>query len=289
MKQIKLGDLTVKKIVEKDQGVHDPLQFFPAATKEAIDAQREWAEPYFLTDDGQMRISIHSYLVETKRRKILVDTCIGVHGGPEQQARNQIDETAFLRALKSAGATPPEIDVVLCTHMHFDHTGWNTRLENGMFVPTFPNATYVFSRPEYEHWKDIETDAWNGFSIHECVNPIVEAGRAMLVEPDYVLEDGLSLEHVPGHTPGAVCLNLESKGERAAMFGDMMHHPLQIGEPGWTVGVDTDQAQAAKTRTAFLERHADSNTIMMAAHFAGPTIGRVATVRGAWRLNVIED
>ena len=131
MKQIKLGDLTIKKIVERDQGVHDPLQFFAGATQAAVDAQREWAAPYFLTGDGMMRMSIHSYLVETKHRKVLVDTCIGVHGGPEQQARNQIDETAFPRALKAAGAAPEEIDVVVCTHMHFDHTGWNTRLENG--------------------------------------------------------------------------------------------------------------------------------------------------------------
>ena len=289
MRPIKVGALTIKKVVEKDQGLYNPFEFFLGASKEGVESQKEWLHPHFLSKDGHMRMSIHSYLVETKHHNILVDTCIGLHGSPEQQARNRIDETTFLKNLKDAGVQPADIDFVLCTHLHFDHTGWNTRLENGRFVPTFANAKYLFSRPEFEYWKDVESNAWNGFAIHECVNPVVEAGQAMIVEPNHVLEDGLYLEHMPGHTPGSVCLNLESKGEKAAMFGDMIHHPLQIGQPDWTINADADKGQAAETRKAFLERHADDNTLMMAAHFAGPTIGRISTVSGMWRLDVIEE
>jgi glyoxylase-like metal-dependent hydrolase (beta-lactamase superfamily II) len=191
--------------------------------------------------------------------------------------------TAFLEDLRAAGVAPESIDVVLCTHLHVDHVGWNTRLERGRWVPTFPRARYLFARREWEHWS-AERDDDTVRIMADSVTPIVEAGLATLVEADHRISDELWLEPTPGHTPGHVSVRLRSGDADAVITGDLMHHPIQMAEPQWCSHFDVDPEQARKTRRAFCERYADRPVTVLGTHFHHPTAGRIVTHGPAWRL-----
>jgi glyoxylase-like metal-dependent hydrolase (beta-lactamase superfamily II) len=172
---------------------------------------------------------------------------------------------------------PEDIDYVFCTHLHSDHCGWNTRLRDGRWVPTFPNARYIFSKAEYA-----ATAADGGAPFQQSVLPILEAGQAQLVELDYALDDEVWLEPATGHTPGHVVVNLKSEGRRAAMCGDLMHSPVQCPHPEWSPVWDRDPEAARITRRSFLERHCDTDTLVLTAHFPPPSMGRVVASGAAF-------
>ena len=182
------------------------------------------------------------------------------------------------------------MDYVLCTHLHLDHVGWNTQLVDGKWQPTFPNAKYLFAKKEWEFWKsEYESGAEHaadGGSIADSVIPIVEANRAVLVDEDHAIDDQLYLSPSPGHTPGHVCLNLESNGKRAVMTGDMMHHPIQIGLPHVASKFDHDVDRARNTRQDFLQRYGDNEVMVFGTHFAAPTAGWVVSHGDGWRFVV---
>jgi glyoxylase-like metal-dependent hydrolase (beta-lactamase superfamily II) len=190
--------------------------------------------------------------------------------------------TFFLTDLEAAGFPPQSIDLVLCTHLHVDHVGWNTRLENGAWVPTFPRARYLFARTEWEHWSEKAGDEY-GPIIADSVRPIVEAGLADLVEGDHRISEGLWLEPTPGHTPGHVSLHLRSGGREAIITGDLMRHPIQCGEPQWNSVACVEPGQAQATRREFLERYSARDVLVLGTHFAAPTAGRVVNHGSAWR------
>ncbi|HSH07118.1 MAG TPA: MBL fold metallo-hydrolase, partial [Burkholderiales bacterium] len=182
------------------------------------------------------------------------------------------------------GVAPEDIDTVMCTHLHVDHCGWNTRLVDGRWVPTFPNARYLFARPEYE-----ASAAGNSVVFRESVLPVMEAGQAVLVELDYEIEHGIHFEPTVGHTPGHVAVALASQGARGVMSGDLIHSPLQLAFPEWSPRADWDRALSAQTRRRFLEQHADSDTLVMTAHFPQPSMGQVVSAGNAFRFRYRED
>jgi glyoxylase-like metal-dependent hydrolase (beta-lactamase superfamily II) len=265
-----------------------PQQLLPDAKAEVIESHKGWLAPHFLAPDGMFIMSIHTYVVRTKHHTILVDTCVG-----NDKERSMFPDWSrmqgpYLQNLAAMGVKPEQVDYVLCTHLHVDHVGWNTRLVNGKWVPTFPNAKYLFARKEWEFWKgehDAGREAGDG-SIADSVIPIVEAKKAVLVEGDHAIDDQLWLEPTPGHTPGHVCVHVKDGGKEAIMTGDMMHHPVQFAEPQWSSGFCTDPKQSAATRRAFLERNADNGKLIMAAHFATPTVGYVVPAGNAFRLKI---
>ena len=166
----------------------------------------------------------------------------------------------------------------MCTHLHWDHVGWNTRLEDGRWVPTFPNARYVIARREYEHMDALHRrgdTGMHGLAFADSVLPVMRAERALLVDDDYALEDGVWLEPCPGHTPGNVVINVRSRGERGVFPGDVLHSPLQVARPGWSSRACDDPTLAAISRRRFVERHADTGNLVMPAHFLAPSAGRI--------------
>jgi glyoxylase-like metal-dependent hydrolase (beta-lactamase superfamily II) len=183
------------------------------------------------------------------------------------------DDT-FMRGLAAAGFSVDDIDYVFCTHLHVDHVGWNTRLENGRWVPTFPKARYVFGKTEYDYWAEQNTKAENPVYL-DSVLPVVEAGLAEMVTSDHALGDHVRLLSTPGHTPGHVAVCFGKGSDEAVMSGDLMHSPLQTRYPELSVNFDVDKAQSAATRRSFLERYCDTKTLCCTAHFPSPSTGRI--------------
>jgi glyoxylase-like metal-dependent hydrolase (beta-lactamase superfamily II) len=175
--------------------------------------------------------------------------------------------------LREAGVAPEDIDVVLCTHLHVDHVGWNTRLENGHWVPTFPNARYLIARREWDYWQSAGSAALarTGDYIADSVLPIFAAGQAELIGDEHALAGDISLEPAPGHTPGLMMMRLGAGGGQAILSSDLMHHPLQIRYPEWSTRFCVDPQQARQTRMSFLNEHANSGRLIFPTHFPSPT------------------
>ena len=278
----KIGDVTITRVVESTNSELGPI-LFPELSRAEIDAV-SWLRPYFVDADGKMVLSFHALVVESSGRRILVDTCVGNDKERPVVPEWHMRTGPFLSDLAAAGAPRESIDTVLCTHMHIDHVGWNTMKVGERFVPTFPNARYLFGRTEWEHWKDEPEDF--GPVITDSVRPIVDAGLADLVEGEHRVTEEVWLESTPGHTPGHVSVRIRSRGEDAVITGDVMHHPLQIARPSVCPFVDFDDEQSRRTRRSFLERCADKPMLVIGTHFAAPTAGRIVRDGDTFRFAV---
>jgi glyoxylase-like metal-dependent hydrolase (beta-lactamase superfamily II) len=258
---------------------------FPTADPAVAHAHLRHLEP-FLYDpvSDRLVITYQSFLVRTPRHIILIDTCVG-EDKPGRWPVLAFPKEPWLAGLAAAGATFADIDYVFCTHLHVDHVGWNTRLVGGRWVPSFPNAKYIFSRREFEAWKAADAVALPDMGPHfrDSVLPVVEAGRAVLVDDDFQLDDTVWLTPSPGHSPGHVCVNVQSGGVRAVFTGDMMHHALQCIEPDWSTVFCSDPALAAVSRRLCLDEYAGRDVLVVPTHFPAPTAGRVVGAGAAWR------
>jgi glyoxylase-like metal-dependent hydrolase (beta-lactamase superfamily II) len=286
MKQKSVGNITVSRVVELEGTEFRWQGLFPALKQADFDAHRDWLAPHFFDyASGNTRFSFHAFVVRTEKHTIVVDTCIGNH--KNRHARpifNMRDDGRFLGELAAANVRPEEVDYVMCTHLHGDHVGWNTRLENGRWVPTFPNAKYLFSRKELEYFSAIPEDDgnhWQGY--RDSVLPVIEAGNAVTVEADHALDDTVWLEPSHGHTPGHCSVRLKSNGAEAVMSGDLLHHPIQCAMPHVSSAACIDPEQSAATRREFLARYADTAVKVFPAHFAPPTAGFVVSKGDQYR------
>ena len=274
-----VGGIEWHRIVESEEPDFDVGFLLPDATPEALAPHRAWLEPRFLDPaTNKLVMAMQSYLLRTRHRTILVDACVGNRKERRFHAPwAHRTSTRWLDNLAAIGLAPDDIDFVMCTHLHADHVGWNTRLLDGRWVPTFPNARYLFARTEYEHWIEVNKGGkkYSDGCIDDSVLPVVEAGQAEIVADDYAFDDEISFALAPGHTPGHVAIGLASQGARAVLSGDVCHTPLQCREPGWSAVGCSDRAQSAATRRAFLERHGDTDTLVMTAHFPSPSVGFV--------------
>ena len=285
MKPRRCGDIGIWAVGEWTGPYRDPLEMYPDATPEIVARHRHWLEPdCIVPETGMLIFAFQSYLVRTGRATILIDTCVGEDKERPDRPNWHRQKWPWLANLKAAGATPEEIDFVFCTHLHVDHVGWNTRLEDGRWVPTFPNATYLFGEVEYRHWEvaSREVDFMRQV-FADSVLPVVEAGRATMVDKDFEIDTGLTIEPTPGHTPGHNCLNVAQGGETAVFCGDLMHHALQVPEPQLSTIFCSDPGESLRTRTAFVERYTDTDTVILPAHFPGASAGRIRAGNGAAR------
>ena len=176
------------------------------------------------------------------------------------------------------GLSEDRVDIVACTHLHMDHVGWNTRLADGRWAPTFPNATYLFAQREYDYWvqKPAKEIADDKAAFDDSVSPIVEARLAKFIATDHRIDRNVRMIPTPGHTPAHVSIVIESQDQRAIISGDFLHHPCQIAETSWSTDSDTFPEDAMKTRIRVLEELADTDTVLIGSHFANPVAGRVA-------------
>jgi glyoxylase-like metal-dependent hydrolase (beta-lactamase superfamily II) len=259
-----------------------PRLLFTDITYDDLKANGDWLRPHFLDEDCKLLLSIHAFVVQTDRHTILVDTCLG-EDKKRGFAQWNMRKSPFLDVMTAGGFPPESIDYVFCTHMHVDHVGWNTRLDNGRWVPTFPNAKYLFHKTEWDFWKSSDHEEGELEVITDSVLPVIEAGQVQWVDNDFAIDDCLHLEPTPGHTPGHCAVHLSSAGEEGVITGDMIHHPVQIGEPLRGCSADADPAQANATRKQFVERYADTNVRILGTHFHHPTALRIVDQGGRTR------
>lgn len=280
-----LGNLTIMRAMEMLMPFSRQA-FFPDTSVADWEAHRDWLVPQaWNPEPDEIYFPMQSYIVRSSRHTILIDTCVGNHKDrPHRPLWHQRNDDGFLHALAAHGLAPEDIDFVMCTHLHTDHVGWNTRLRDGRWVPTFPNARYVFSRGEYEAWDAGCDERFARTPFEDSVLPVVAAGRAELVDDDHALDDEVWLQPTPGHTPHHVAIHLASAGQRAVMSGDLMHSPVQLAHPDWQPWPDTDPRQAARTRRAFLEQHCDTDTLVCTAHFPLPSAGRIVRAGDGFRM-----
>ena len=270
MDSVQVGDITVKRVIEDAQALFDPASFLPSSTPQAIAAETGWMTPRFYDPaTGNLILCVQSFLFQTNGKTILIDTCVG--NGKEGRRRESWNHGnwPWLENLGAAGVAPEDVDIVLCTHLHVDHAGWNTRLEDGRWVPTFPNAEYLMARPELNSLerKRQAGPPQYGYLYEDSVLPVIESGQAVPVDVDHEVTGGVALEPSPGHTPGHVSVRIESQGEQAVAIGDMIHHPIQGLHPDWNSRACEDGAVAAATRREFLERSCYSESWVLPAHF----------------------
>jgi len=280
MHRWQIGGVNITRVVEVE-GPMPAAFLFTEATRARLEAHAHWLRPRFLNDDGFLIGSIHAFVIESSGRRIVVDTCVGNDKRRANPHWSNL-QGPFLHDLAEAGFPRETIDTVLCTHLHVDHVGWNTMLVDNRWVPTFPKARYLFSRAEWDYWRQIP-DNGDGDVIGDSVRPILEAGLADLIEPQHRINDEVWLEPTPGHTPGHASVHIRSRGAEAVITGDLMHHPVQCAEPQWQNNFDVDPDAARQTRRQFLARYADRPVLIFGTHFATPTAGKIVRSGDTWR------
>jgi glyoxylase-like metal-dependent hydrolase (beta-lactamase superfamily II) len=281
MSKRKIGDIAIDLAIEIPVDDGFPAEMLvPNMDPAIIEQNKSLLVPFCVNPTTQgLKLSIHTWIVKTAHHTILIDTCCGNHKNrPTFPLANQLT-IPYLERLAAAGVRPEEVDMVMCTHLHVDHCGWNTQLKNGKWVPTFPKAKYIFSRQEYNQWNPAITptppDSVNVGVFEDSVLPVVEAGQAMMVEGIHALDDQMTIEPAPGHTSGSIVLKLQSKGQNALFAGDTLHSPVQVLRPDWSSGFCDDPVQSAKTRRKLMEHCVEKNALLMPAHFPPPHAVRV--------------
>ena len=283
---VQVGDATILRIEERLGPAVPPEILLPGLDSALLREHASWLEPQHRDPaTGLLVISIHSWLLRTGAHTILIDACAG---NDKQRLRPESAEfheqrAPWLERLAAQGVRPEDVDFVMCTHLHVDHVGWNTRLVDGRWVPTFPNAKYLFSRREYEFWdprrRMLPPHANDGV-FEDSVLPVVEAGLAELVDGAHEPVEGLRIEPAPGHTPGHFILHLTSAHREALFSGDLMHHALQVWAPELNSAFCEDPVQATATRRRVLDACCERDVLVLPAHFGAPHAGRVRARRG---------
>jgi glyoxylase-like metal-dependent hydrolase (beta-lactamase superfamily II) len=274
-----VGDITIHRVVEQEGPLFNPLEFFPTLTPELLAENHDWmtAGGYLDKQNGQVVLCIQSYLVRTKHHNILIDSCVGNHKPrPTRPFWHMLNTDRFEKSLAATGVALDQIDYVMCTHLHVDHVGWNTRLENGRWVPTFPKARYVFADKELAHWTEAERqDPSAAPWITDSVLPIIAAQRQEVVTSAHQFNDVVQLIPTPGHTIDHYSVRLGRPGADAVITGDMIHSPLQARYPELGMRADYDSPQAGVSRRKLFGDLCETSTLVCTAHFPSPSSGRI--------------
>ncbi|AYV32632.1 MBL fold metallo-hydrolase [Streptomyces goshikiensis] len=272
--EITLGDVTITRIEEMHGPIMPTDQFFPDLPEQAWKDQRAVLVPDHLgPDDPMVHVAMQTWLLRSEGRTILVDTGVGNDKTRPAVAAWDHLRLDYLGNLARAGVRPEDVDLVVNTHLHVDHVGWNTRLIDGDWVPTFPNATYLMPKADFEFWNPANnpdiTGGVNENVFEDSVAPVHAAGQVRLWEEGHTIDGSLRLEAAPGHTPGSSVVALTSGSDRALFAGDLMHTPLQVTHPDHNSCFCQDPAQARATRRRLLGWAADTGALVLPAHFSG--------------------
>ncbi|MEU7816900.1 MBL fold metallo-hydrolase [Pseudonocardia sp. NPDC049154] len=291
---LRIGSATVTTVRERD--LPELAVVVPEARPEAL-AAIDWLQPHYVDETGNPRGVVQAFVIECEGTVIVVDSCIGDDKDITVVEEWAHSKTGFLERFHAAGFDPERVDVVLSTHLHLDHVGWNTTWTGGAWVPTFPHARHYVARAELEHWRQVRdtpaaepgTDAdelehllslFRGTQAcvyEQSVQPVIDAGLVELVDPPTEVASGVTLVPTPGHTPGHISIRVRSDGEELFISGDAFHHPSQIANPTWSAVSDDDPVEGVATRRRLLRELADSPTIVLGTHFAAPSHGRIVT------------
>jgi glyoxylase-like metal-dependent hydrolase (beta-lactamase superfamily II) len=261
----KVGAVTITKIVEIE-GAGGTKFILPQAAPDVV-REMDWLIPRYATPEGKLRMAIQSYGIEAGGQRIVVDTGLG----NDKQGRhipiwNKLN-TPFLYKMTEAGFAPDTIDTVICTHLHVDHVGWNTKLVAGKWVPTFPNAKYLFGKTEYDFWNGFEESKEQKAVFADSVKPVVDVGQAELIASETQVTDEISTFPTPGHSPGHMSIRIHSSGEEAILLGDVAHHPVQFEHLDWSSTFDSDPKASAKMREELFGKLAGTKVKVFGGHF----------------------
>jgi len=287
-----VGAASVERVVESEEPILDPLQMFPQATAADLASQMAWLAPRFYDPSRRLLVvPIQGFVVRVAGKIIVVDTCVGDCKERQRPMFHQ-QRRDWLGRLAALGLSPEAVDYVVCTHFHVDHVGWNTRLEDGRWVPTFPRARYLFTRQEWDYWRSAEgvrAMERTGDYMSDSVIPIVEAGLADFVPMDHEVCPEVRFIPAAGHTPGFVCVDIRSRGERLVLVGDLLHTPLQLVYPEWTTRFCADPEGSSRSRIRLLSEWADGATIVLPTHFPSPSAGVVGRRNGVFCFRFIDS
>jgi len=271
-----------------------PEEFLTGFDRETLQRHLPSLVPnHYSTEHGRLITSVHSWLIRDGRRTILLDCCGGNHKDRPGFPRFHQNDIPWLDRLRDAGVAPEEIDIVLCTHLHSDHVGWNTMLRDGRWVPTFPNARYLFSRTENE-WGDPRScpaaaaDLQRNNSYRDSVLPVIEAGQAELIDGLHPLGDSMTIEPAPGHTRGHIVLKLEDRDDKAVFCGDVLHHPLQVHAPHWNSAYCELPDAARSTRRRILDYCVEERALLFPIHFGAPHVAAITRAGEAYAPRFVE-
>ena len=278
----RIGNVDVMRVEEMLTPGFDPAFLFPDYDPEVLKEHPQLAQANFFDQaSGKLMSSMHSWMLRVGRHVILIDTACGndkVRTHPAFQ-RFHLLHKPYLDCLAEYGVQPEDVTLVINTHLHVDHVGWNTRLRNGVWVPTFPNARYIMGRAELAHWRDPE----GGLKVHpmgaevlvDSVKPVINAGLVDLIDVNDEVLPGISVRAMSGHTAGQLAVHVESGGQRALFTGDAFHQPMQVYRPDWSSRFCEQRAQANATRRALFEQAAETDAILFPAHAGKPHAGRI--------------
>lgn len=276
----KIGDVTIHKILDLVGGGAGTRALLPDATAEEI-VKLPWLVPSYAEPNGDLKLTVHSWLVRTPKLNILVDT--GVGNGKLNRSRPHWNDRKgdYLRRLEDAGCSADSVDLVICTHLHVDHVGWNTSLDDGKWVPTFPNARYLFGAQEYRYWEKNSRSEEEAAVFEDSVYPIVSAGMVDFVEPEDSPCEELRFIATSGHSAGHMSLIVSSNGQDAVLAGDVAHNPCQFARLDWSSVVDFDGERASRTRRELARKFADTSTLIFGGHFDP---GRLVSAGDAFKM-----
>jgi glyoxylase-like metal-dependent hydrolase (beta-lactamase superfamily II) len=285
--------LRIEKIIDLDPF---PLPFtfiFPEARLEDIQQERRFLADHHIDNDrAEVLLGCHSFLLRTRSRNILVETCVGEgKARPRLAIWNQREGSGYLTRLRAAGLHPEDIDIVLCTHLHADHVGWNTRIVSGRWIPTFPRARYLVPSTEIEHRESVRTNVppwtYNHGAYEDSIDPLLEAGMIDTVNGGDEIDHGIRLVPLPGHKLGQLGLEIETADGKLLLCGDALHSPAQVLRPDWSSAFCADRDLAKETRRSLLHRAAADGTIIIPSHLRRCAGMQIVKVDGGFRPNIV--
>lgn len=294
MTAIRVGGLVINKIVEMESGL--PMSMvMPGVTADDLARLRTWYWDDSLSPDpaaANFTLSVHSYVVQVDGKTILIDSCNGNDKDRSIPFAHRLD-TPWLDRLRALGIAPEDIDMVMCTHLHADHVGWNTRRDGDRWVPTFPNARYILGKKDYAFFSEQDHEVFHREAYLDSILPVVEAGQADIVDEDVAVHreigDGIWLRPAFGHSPGCCMISAQRDGPTALFSGDVLHHPVQMVRPDLPFFADWDGALASQVRSSLLEEIAETDTVLLPAHFRGRSAGHVHRDGDAYRFRFLPE
>lgn len=286
----KIGHVEIGRVLDSYVLTETAQVFFPDFDREALAPHEGWLCPtHYDNESGHIPMPVHSWLLRVGDKNVLIDTCLGNNKTRPDKPEMHLLNNRYLERMTGLGVRPEEIDYVLCTHLHVDHVGWNTRLEHGRWVPTFPNARYVVSKTEYECAKrDAEDPQGSAFLrqvFEDLIYPVVETGKAALIDGSQTLLDGVTLQPAPGHSPGHLRIELRSGGDLGFFVGDILHSPIQVPLWKWSTRYCSDRVMAAQSRRQVLEDCVAENALLIPCHFETPYVGRIKEAGNTFAIN----